>query len=81
MKDLLDYLVKSLVTNPEQVVVKEDLKEGMANYSLSVATEDMGMVIGKAGQTIKAIRKLLIARALAENNTIKVNVTIEESAK
>lgn len=81
MKDLLDYLVKSLVATPEQVVVKEDLKEGMANYSLSVAPEDMGMVIGKSGQTIKAIRKLLIARALAENNTIKVNVTIEESAK
>ena len=76
MKDLLEYLVKSLVTKPDEVKIEEtDSQEGV-NLLLTVNPEDMGMIIGKGGQTIKAIRKLLITRAMAEN--LKVNLQLNE---
>lgn len=73
MKDLLEFIVKSLVTNPDAVNIAEEQTEGSLNYKLGVAPEDMGLIIGKKGQTIRAIRKLLTVRAIAEN----VRVTLE----
>lgn len=78
MKDLLDYLVKNLVSKPEAVVIKEETSENMLTFNVAVAQEDMGMIIGKAGQTIKALRRLLVARAIAENSNLRVNVNLEE---
>lgn len=78
MKDLLDYIVKSLVSKPEEVNIEEETADGMANFNLTVAPEDMGLVIGKAGQTIKALRRLLVARAMSENNHLRVNLNLQE---
>lgn len=78
MKDLLDYIVKSLAGNPDAVQITEDIEGDTVNLSLSVAPEDMGMVIGKSGQTIRAIRKLLIARAMAEDSQLRVNLNLVE---
>ena len=78
MKDLLEYIVKSLVKKPEEVKILEETEEDGLNLNLTVAPEDMGMVIGKAGQTIRAIRKLLIARAMAENSHLRVNLNLQE---
>lgn len=77
MKDLLEYIVKNIVSNPDAVSIDEQRDGGNVNLSLTVAPEDMGMVIGKGGQTIHAIRKLLTVRAIAEN--IRVNLQLEES--
>ena len=57
MKDLLDYIVKSLVSKPEAVHIEETHNDNVVDLSLSVDPSDMGIVIGKAGQTIKSIRK------------------------
>lgn len=81
MKDLLDYLVKNLVSKPEEVKIEEETADGMINFSLTVAPEDMGLVIGKAGQTIKALRRLLVARAMSENNRLRVNLNLQEVSK
>ncbi len=78
MKDLLNFIVTSLVTKPEAVSVDEQKEEGNVNLLLTVDPSDMGIIIGKGGQTIRAIRKLLTVRAIAEN--IKVNLQLVEPA-
>mgnify|MGYP001599052162 CR=1 FL=1 len=77
MQELLEYLVKSLVTKPDAVVIEETTDpEGGVNLLLTVDPEDMGLIIGKNGSTIKSIRKLLITRAMAEN--LKINLQLNE---
>lgn len=79
MKDLLEYLVKSLATKPEEVAITESNAENMVNFDIQASKEDLGMIIGKSGQTIKAIRRLLVSRAIAENQGLRVNVNIKET--
>lgn len=79
MDELVLYIVKNLVSNPDAVKLETKDEEGMTLLSLSVAPDDMGIVIGKAGQTIRAIRKLLVSRAIAENSNLRVNLNLQES--
>ena len=76
MKDLLEYIVKNLVSKPEAVEISEETVDNNYNLSLKVDPADTGIVIGKSGQTIKAIRKLLITRAMAENRNLRVNLNL-----
>lgn len=76
MKDLLSFIVTSLVTNPDGIFIDEQRENGDVNLNLTVDPKDMGLIIGKNGQTIRAIRKLLTVRAIAEN--VRVNVTLVE---
>lgn len=78
MQDLLTYIVTNLVKKPESVSVTTEEDEGNVNLTLTVNPEDMGIIIGKRGQTIKAIRKLLTVRAIAEN--VRVNLQLAEPA-
>lgn len=78
MKELLEFIVKNLVTKPETVSVEEQSEEGNVNLLLTVDPADMGLIIGKSGQTIRAIRKLLTVRAIAEN--VRINVQLAEPA-
>lgn len=79
MKDLLEFIVKSLVSKPEAVIIDEQQTSEEVNLNLTVDPEDMGLIIGKGGQTIKSIRKLLIVRAMAEN--VRVNLNLVETGK
>ncbi len=81
MKELLEYIVKSLVSKPDEVQITEESGDNIVNFNLSVSSEDMGIIIGKSGQTIKAIRKLLITRAMAENSNLRVNLNLQEKAQ
>jgi predicted RNA-binding protein YlqC (UPF0109 family) len=76
MKDLLNFIVTNLVSKPEAVLVDEQKEENNVNLLLTVDPSDMGIIIGKGGQTIRAIRKLLTVRAIAEN--IRVNLQLSE---
>lgn len=76
MKDLLNFIVTSLVTKPEAVSIEEQKEDGIINLNLTVDSSDMGLIIGKNGQTIRSIRKLLTVRAIAEN--IRVNLQLTE---
>ncbi len=78
MKDLVLYIVKGIVSNPDAVDVVEENNSGDVNLLLSVDPADMGVVIGRSGQTIKAIRKILTVRAMADN--VRVNLQINEPA-
>ena len=76
MKDLLNYIVSNLVTKPKAVSVDEQTEGTDISFTLTVDPEDMGLIIGKGGQTIRAIRKLLTVRAIAEN--VRVNLQLSE---
>ena len=76
MRDLLEYVVKNLVTKPDSVAIDEQTEAGNITLTLSVDPSDMGIIIGKSGQTIRAIRKLLTVRAIAEN--VRVNLQLNE---
>lgn len=78
MEELVLYIVKSLVSKPDEVKLDSKNEDGMLSLQLSVAPEDMGIVIGKMGQTIRSIRKLLVARCLAENRDLRVNLNLQE---
>ena len=76
MKDLLNFIATSLVTKLEAVSIDEQTEGGNVNLTLTVDPTDMGLIIGKNGQTIRAIRKLLTVRAIAEN--VRVNLQLNE---
>ncbi len=76
MKDLLNFIVTSLVTKPEDIAIDEQKEDGNITLNLTVDPSDMGIIIGKGGQTIRAIRKLLTVRAIAEN--VRVNLQLTE---
>ncbi len=78
MKDLLNFIVTNLVTKPEAVSIEEQKDNGNINLNLTLDPTDMGLIIGKNGQTIRAIRKLLTVRAIAEN--VRVNLQLTEPA-
>ncbi len=79
MKELVEYIVKQLVNNPDDVSVDEERTEEGVNLILNVNPDDMGIVIGRSGQTIKAIRKVLTIRAMSEN--VRVNLQLNEPGK
>lgn len=74
MKDLVEYIVKGIVSKPEAVQLAEENQNGEVKFTLTVDPIDMGVVIGKSGQTIKAIRKLLAVRAMAENRRVYLQI-------
>lgn len=75
-KDLLEYIVKNLVSNPEKVTITESEDAGKAILTLKVAKEDMGRIIGKEGRIIRSIREIIYAYAM--KNSVKVSVFVEE---
>ena len=74
MKELLEVIAKSLVDNPEEVVVTETSNERSILLELKVAQSDMGKVIGKQGRIAKAIRS--VVKAAASKDDLKVIVDI-----
>ena len=75
MKDLILFLAKSLVENPDAVQVTETEGPESIIIELNVAPEDMGKVIGKQGRIAKAMRVVLKAAAAKEGK--KANLEIE----
>jgi len=61
LKDLIEYIAKSLVDNPDAVKVAEVEGEQTSVLELKVAKEDLGKVIGKQGRTARAMRTILSA--------------------
>lgn len=61
MKDLIEYIAKSLVDKPSDVSVRETQGERTTIIELRVAQEDLGKVIGKEGRTARAMRIILSA--------------------
>ena len=74
MKELLTYIIQSLVENPDEVSVTERKAEGETVFEFRVAEGDMGKVIGRQGRIVKEIRVLM--KAVAQRKGKKVSVEI-----
>ena len=71
MKDLIEFIAKALVDNPDQVSVSEITGNQTSVLELKVAKEDLGKVIGKQGRTARAMRTILSASsAKAKKRTV-----------
>jgi predicted RNA-binding protein YlqC (UPF0109 family) len=74
MRDLLLYLAKALVDNPNSVIVNEVQGERSTILELRVAPEDMGKVIGKQGRIAQALRTIVKAAAIKEGKRIMIEI-------
>ena len=67
MKELIEYIAKALVDNPDEVKVTEIEGEKTSVIELSVAKEDLGKIIGKQGRTARSMRTILSAASTKNN--------------
>lgn len=74
MTELLEFLVKALVEDPEAVQVEELEEDGDLVYEISVAEEDLGRVIGKGGRVANAIRTIAKAAAVRLDRRVIVDI-------
>ena len=74
MKELVEFMAKALVDNPDLVAVKEVEGEQSIILKLTVAPEDMGKIIGKQGRIAKAIRTVVKAVAVTQNKRVIVEI-------
>ena len=75
MRDILSQIVASIVDNPDEVEVKEEEQDGVVNFNVTVAKEDMGKIIGKNGKVIRAIRTVMKIPAIKNNKKIFISLT------
>ncbi len=68
MKELIEYIARSLATRPDDVRVTEEVEEGRVVLRLEVADEDKGKIIGRQGRVAQAMRVLLRVAAV-KNDT------------
>jgi hypothetical protein len=75
MKDLIEYIAKSLVEKPDEIEITEEVAEdGSILVKLAAAQDDMGRIIGKQGRNAKAMRTLLNAKATRENKRASLQI-------
>ncbi len=77
MKELLEYLIKGILGN-ENYSIAQTEEGGQNHFTISVPKEYIGLVIGKGGKTIKAIRNLLKVRATLEK--VGASLSVEEKS-
>ena len=74
LKETLTGIARAIVDNPSEVTVLETVDGKDVNLVLSVAPDDMGMVIGKNGRIAKAIRTVMKAAASADSKRVNVEI-------
>ena len=75
MKDTLLNIIKAIVDNPKAIEIKEEEQDGVTNFVVTVAKEDMGKIIGKNGKIIRAIRNVMKIPAIKANKRIFISLT------
>jgi uncharacterized protein len=81
MQAFLEYVVKGLVHNTEAVTVTPVTREGMTIYELRLDPQDVGKIIGRQGQTINAIRSLLLAGSAKQGLRCSVEIIEDRPAR
>jgi predicted RNA-binding protein YlqC (UPF0109 family) len=74
LKELIEYIARSLVDDPTAVQVRQDRGGGTVRLELRVAKEDMGRVIGKSGRVANSMRVLLRVAAAREGKSVTMDV-------
>ena len=75
IKEFVEYIVKSLVSKHEHILVNVREEQGTVTVNVNVAEEDMGRIIGRKGRTVNSIRSLL--RVLGSEHGMRVELDIE----
>ena len=81
MQAFLEYVVKGLVSHPEDVKVTPVPREGTTIYELRLHPDDVGKVIGRQGMTINAIRALLLAGSAKQGLRCSLEIIEEKAAR
>ena len=74
LKEFIEYIAKALVDDPEQVTIQEVAGEKTTIFELRVGAGDLGKVIGKGGQTARAMRTLLSAIAAKQGKRAHLEI-------
>ncbi len=75
MRELLEFLAKSLVEHPDEVAVEEvEEDDGTVVLELAVGEDDYGRIIGRGGRTANALRTVVKAAAVKENRRVLVDI-------
>ncbi len=74
MKDLVEYIAKSIVNEPDAVTVEEETNEDGITLKLRVADDDKGRIIGKQGQIAQAMRTLLRVKAAKAATRVRLEI-------
>lgn len=77
MQDVLTFILKNLVTVPDDVKIEATDEQGTTNYLVSVNPADVGRIIGKEGKVIKAIRTIMRVIAIQKGLHVRVSVISE----
>ena len=77
MKELLDFLLKG-ISGSKDFLIEETSEEGRVGFNIKANDEIIGLIIGKNGKTIRAIRNLLRVRAALEKKAVFVSVSEKE---
>jgi len=74
MKDLVEYIARSIVNEPDAVNVEEETNEEGITLKLTVADDDKGRIIGKQGQIAQAMRTLLRVKAAKAATRVRLEI-------
>jgi uncharacterized protein len=74
MKDLVEYIIKSIVAEPDQVKITEENSDDGLLIKLEVAPDDKGRVIGRQGRVAQAIRTLLRVKAAKQETRVRLEI-------
>ena len=74
MKELVEFIAKSIVNGPDEVQVEEEINEDGITLKLQVADEDKGRIIGKQGQVAQAMRTLLRVKAAKAATRVRLEI-------
>lgn len=74
MKELIEYIARSLASNPDAVQVTETIEDGRVILSLEVAPEDKGKVIGRHGRVAQAMRVVLRIAAVKDGSHAELKI-------
>jgi uncharacterized protein len=80
VEQLLIYLARALVDQPDQVGLRVSEVEGSRLFELKVAPEDVGKVIGRDGRTVNALRTLLTAAAQKQSQKVRLEILDDRRA-
>jgi predicted RNA-binding protein YlqC (UPF0109 family) len=74
MEELLNIILKNITTHPDDVVITNEIEDGVVVYTITVNPEDMGRVIGKSGKVIRSIRSLAHVIGIRKSERYRINV-------
>ncbi len=74
MKDLVEYVIKAIVAEPDAVIITEENSDDGLLIKLEVAPDDKGRVIGRQGRVAQALRTLLRVKAAREETRVRLEI-------